>query len=258
MTTQVANSMTENADIVRETGVKVWKTTNYKMFHFIPTNRTPKEAKIRKLVRSIQKKNMLSERPIMVNKDKGVVDRQTRLLSAERLKLPIYFTVNAEARMVEVHLLNANTWPWTMQDYLESYMKDGRTEYLVLDSFTKKYGLSLSVSLGLLTQEQNRVKDSISAFKEGEIKLGNLEKADKLGQNIRALSTYVTGTAWKSRDFIRALLAFYKKVDPDTFLEKVKDSPIRIGRRATIKEYLRDFSDVYNFRMRTNRVSFDK
>jgi hypothetical protein len=68
----------------------IYKTTDYDIFKTLAENRPISVKQVGKLVREIQRKNMLHIKPIDVTADMEVVDGQHRLAAARELGVPIY------------------------------------------------------------------------------------------------------------------------------------------------------------------------
>lgn len=67
------------------------ETKDYNIFKKHPNNREIFHANLEKIKRSIQIKNLLEYRPIIVDKKMQVIDGQHRLEAARQLGVPIYY-----------------------------------------------------------------------------------------------------------------------------------------------------------------------
>ncbi len=105
------------------------KTTDYDSFLKIESNREVNHIHLRRIKQSIQQRNFLHLFPILINKDKEIVDGQHRLMAARQLGLPVYYMVDDEITKGDIAMMNSNRKSWTARDYIQYYAKEGRSEY---------------------------------------------------------------------------------------------------------------------------------
>lgn len=235
------------------------KTSNYDQFDTFVGNRKVYKSHVNHLVKSIQEKNMLEENPIIVASGK-IIDGQHRLEAAKILKVPFYYIEREEGTLEDVRRLNVNTKPWTLQDYLDSYIELENEEYMILKDFLDKYNLPITVSVSLLSgvSPESPISSGgrLYIFKTGLFKVTSLKQADEEAQALTKLKPYTEGQVWRSRDFISAIKKVWNKVDKETFQKKVIERGERLRSRLSTKEYLRDLEDIYNYGLKTNQIRF--
>lgn len=231
--------------------MKVEKTTDYSMFKTIAGNRSVNNAHLKHLSESLSTKNMLEQNPILVNKKMEVIDGQHRLRVATTLGIPVYYTVVENADLNEVVMLNANSRQWGMNDYLESFIQRGHQDYQTLKDFMQNYELPLGVSARLLSGTQMKAHDLVKDFKNGRFEVKEQGYAEALAKTLVGLKPYVEGSLWRSRDFIGALQYAFGIVEPRVLIHKVKTSRNKVQPRGSVKDYLRQFEDIVNYRSRT-------
>ena len=117
-------------------------TTNYDDFRFWKNNRNP--VKYDKLVKSIQANDLTSACPILVNRNRFIIDGQNRFLACKKLGKPIYYIVkDIPDKEIDNYIITLNTAStnWNLPDYLSYYIKKGYTNYIELDAFMKAHNL---------------------------------------------------------------------------------------------------------------------
>lgn len=230
--------------------LQIRKTYDYDQFKTIVGNRQRSQTHLKNLAASIGQTNLMEYQPIVVNEKFEVIDGQHRLAVAKQNNIPVYFVVVDGATLADVQLLNSNLKPWSMQDYLESHIATGNDDYKMLKDFAGHYGLSLSVSMTLLSGTSLKPHDLIQKFKDGQFKVVNLKRAIETADKLLELKPYTEGDTWKAREFITALHMVYRKIDHKRLLAKVRLHKQKIGRKALVKDYLREFEDICNYRTR--------
>lgn len=262
----VVNSKKEVSDKRTIKKTEIFVTTDYHKFEFVYGNRKLNSNHVRLLIDSINREDLLDKNPIIVNEKMEVIDGQHRLEAARQLRLPIYYVVQDESGLRAVQLLNATKRTWNHRDYLDSYITLDNMDYQILDSFVKKHNVPLGFAMILLGDEtyagygaRKGTGNSLFArFKRGEFKVLNLEKAEKTITQLKVLSNFAANPIWGNKEFLRAFEIIQEKgYSFDEFVKKLQVSGIKIYSRATVKDYLRDFEDILNFkRAKDNRVSF--
>ena len=226
-------------------GIK--KTKDYDKFSFIKGNRAIKKNHLSKLRRSIRKKNLLQYNPIIVNENLEVIDGQHRLESAKALDEPIHYIVAKGLGFEDVVMMNTNVKDWGITDYLDSYCDLGYEEYIKTKKFAKRWGLSISNAIAILSMKGVVTRAGYKQFKEGNFEIHDLEHSKEFAKRLRDVAPYATRNTWKDRDFIRALSKAYEEgVEHDRLVEQIQLHPQPLHRRANVTEYLRQFEDVYN------------
>jgi hypothetical protein len=236
--------------------MQIQKTENYSQFKTIVGNRKVYTPHVRELEVSIQEKNMLQFNPIMVTKKMQVIDGQHRLVVAKNLKLPIYYVVMDDASLHDIKLLQEQRI-WTANDYLQSYIALGNQQYIQLADFVKEYGLSIpqATLIGMNTYE-NPYK-VLKQFRSGLFAFVDKEKAENMASLLNELEKACTDAAWKDREFLRALAVTIEKVSPQELVQKITTYALALTRRGNMREYLRQFEDIMNFRQRINHIRLD-
>lgn len=229
------------------------KSSNYDQFDTITGNRKIYSNNVNKLIKSIQEKNMLEENPIIVSMGK-IIDGQHRLEAAKKLNIPYYYVEHEGANLEDIRRLNSNSKPWSLDDYLNSYADLNDENYILLKEFLEKYKLPLTVSIMLLTGTSG--EGGIGRFRRGTFKIERLKAADEEAQFLLKVKPYTEGEIWRTRTFIDAIKKVWAKVDKEVFQQKIVSRGERLRSRMSMKEYLRDLEDIYNYRLKENQIRF--
>src|SRR4026208_173423 len=143
----------------------IQKTKNYEMFKLIKKNREKISQKdVDKIIASIQAKNLLHMRPIIVNGDYEILDGQHRFLAAKTLGVDIYYDKQDTLTSKDVIILN-NAKAWGFYDYLNFYIQEGHQEYIKIKKFMDQYKLHLKVAIIMV---MGTTKEAYHKFKSGE------------------------------------------------------------------------------------------
>lgn len=237
--------------------MKVIETTQYEIFKQHPSNREIDQKLLIKLRKSIEKRNLLSERPILVDGEMQVIDGQHRLEIAKSLQIPVYYQVRNDLTPEDIIILNNNQKQWKNTDYLDHYCKQGYENYLKLKDFMDKENMSLKLSLLILNGKNDT--EFFKKFRDGRYDFPSpneineaLEKKflvhqvkDFIDKKTRGPKGYLD-----SVHFYSALIEFLnnKNVSFEIFMKKMVYG-LEIWRPCTKQiEYFRMFKQIYNWK----------
>lgn len=241
-------SMQKTDEVIKP---EIYKTTDYSVFRDIVGNREISQKHVLNLVRAITKKNMLQGNPIIVTKDMRVVDGQHRLAAARVLKTAIYYTIVDEASLEDIQLMNTTTKTWSGHDYLRSYASLGKEEYKIVLHYYEKTGIILSnlvtIFSGALTKTGMW---TTKPFKEGHMKIPNLKESEDFVIDYLKFRSLVSPRVFNDREFVIALRRLFNDISADEFIALLSGYGRPIEYRATVKDYLRQFEEVVNWRQR--------
>lgn len=235
--------------------MSVLRTKDYEMFKKSSANRDINEFNVKQLMKSISVKNLLDERPILVDKEMRVMDGQNRLEAARRLNIEIAYSVCENIMDEDIILLNANQKNWQLTDYLNYYVKKSNTQYVTLNDFLEKNKLSI-MQMRALMNEGEKFSDK---FKKGEFtfpKNGQFSKVAMRLENLRFVQEYIalkmpeTKICYDGSHFIHGLLEFFnnKKVDIGVFTHKLEYKLDLLRPSTNRVGYINMFKAIYNFK----------
>ena len=231
----------------------VFVTNNYKLFSPFDGNRPTNQFHIKRLEKSF-KENHLPV-PIVVDETYRIGDGQNRYEACVNLSLPVYYIVIPGLTLEDVQLLNANVRPWDMDDYMDSYCDVGHNaDYPIYREFKIHYKFSHSICLIVLTQGSSD-KFIRNEFKDGLLKISDIEYARKCAEKITAVRFYYSGHS--RRSFVYAMLKCFRnpEYDHNVFLDKLSKQSAKFTDQAGVNDYMRLIEEIYNFRTyEQNRV----
>ena len=224
---------------------KVKETTNYKLFTFIDGNRSRNLAHVKKLTKSMKAKYLLA--PIIVNEDYEIIDGQHRFLAAKELGYPIRYIIEEGYGLAEVQMYNTTSRKWSPIDYLDSYCDYGVTDYLFIRKFMEvnpDYGINPTL---IILTNLGDSGASLQEFKEGKIKLNDVETAMDRAQKVRDFKPYFK--RYNTGRFVRLIIRLLKtdKYDHERMVKKLELRPNDLDKCGNDNEYLNALEDVYNY-----------
>ena len=145
--------------------IKYGETKRYDLFRLIDNNRKIRiDNKFETLCEQISLTNGNTV-PIIVSSDYLVIDGQHRLEACKKLNLPVaYRMVDGDSQELMV-TLNRTQRPWSTEDYIHKYVKQGNESYIALERELANYG---HISKTLVYEFFSKVARRIhSQIKEG-------------------------------------------------------------------------------------------
>lgn len=250
--------------------VIVYSSYEYGNFDFINGNRKINENKISRIIEEIKSGNdMLRYYPIQVKEidDRlAILDGQHRFTISKRLQLPVYYIlVKEEKKMVDIAKVNSNVEKWTMQDYIQCYMKDGNNDYKMLHEFVQLHKAAVSTALvmlssGMVVSGGGHHKEMVTAFQNGLFKVTHKKEADEIMVamskflQIRSISVSIG-----DRSFIDAVYRIDKfgKVSIDEIAAAVKEHPEALTSQTNYKNYIYKLESIYNIGKHNRRIIWE-
>lgn len=236
---------------------KVYKTRAYDAFSKLDENRPINELHVHNLMESFKKDGYLFT-VIYVNERIQIVDGQHRFEAAKRLHLPVYFIVMPGWGIKEVTVLNVNSQNWTMVDFLNTYAKQGKLDYVRLKEFFDNHSFDITTSQLIVTGRRSGGKGGgpNDEFRSGKMKVSQeqISKALKKAAMITDIKDFHP-YAWKSRNCVEAFLRLFNVKGYDhkhliLQMKKYPDTMLFEARSLRVEEYLKIFVDKYNYRKR--------
>lgn len=227
-------------------------TKNYDMFKFREDNRARVEpSHVRTLVKSIQSRNMLEYKPIIVNENYEVVDGQHRLLAAKELNVPIYYVIEPEFTTIDmIHLQTQKQWK--TEDYINAYAKNGNQEYQRVLDFSKENEVPLTVALALLggrTSEQfKKIKTGEFKYKSDKTSLMFLDYCRDIHQTI--IHNLGNLACFRASKFWRAMAHVCKNpiYNHDKMMKNLVMLITKVNARPSYSEYVTMLLSIHNYR----------
>ncbi len=231
-------------------------TKDYSIFKKKELNRCINQTNLRKIMNSIQSRNMLEFRPILCDSKMYVIDGQHRLQAAKELGLEIYYQVDSDASDENMILLNANSFAWKLDDYIHYYMKQGNEEYIKLYNFAEKTEMSCSeiIAFSALSYASSsyQVKSGNYSFLKDEellVFVENMEKVQKIRQTIERFS--IGEFKFRTnKKFTRSAFSFVSRSDVnfEVMLKKITLKLDSLRPCTNCQGYYIMLRDIYNYK----------
>lgn len=231
--------------------MRIQSTKDYDQFKKIVGNRSIDINHINYLVKLNSENNMLWQFPGEVTKDGYLWDGQHRLEAAKANDWEFYYTISdktlAELSENIVAITNTAQKRWNVPDYIHFYASHDKAQYVFLQEMIQEYKLSHALVLKLVTgKEQNK-----------EIKLGNLklfatpeekELIIELLTEYTSLRGTIASVMLNHSVFAGAMRTVFKDFSAKELKDHIERSPRTITSQRTIKDYLREFEEIINYR----------
>jgi hypothetical protein len=237
--------------------ISIEETIDYDVFNKHKANRKTNEKLVQRLMRSIDKRNLLKLNPILVDKEYNIIDGQHRTEAAKRLGIPIHYIVSETVTIDDMEPLNTEKETWNLDDYLNHHCNRERIHYESLANFMEQHGFN-RVSLALELLHGNRNSEFHNTFKRGEYQFPNAEEEkeavnkkrqiDEIIEYINKKTGGAKGYLYKLT-FYAAMIEFFniKSFSYDVFMKKLQYKIDLIHPCQCRSDYVRIFKEVYNY-----------
>jgi predicted 3-demethylubiquinone-9 3-methyltransferase (glyoxalase superfamily) len=244
-----------------EASVKLFFTNDYARFRMINGNRQLNENKINKIIREIENGNdMLRYYPIQV-KENGdrldILDGQHRFWISKKLARAVfYILVKEEKSMPDIAKINSNVEKWKVADFVNCYVQHGNKNYETIQWFQDTYGISLSVTLKMLSSgspgNEGANTSMTEMFRNGEFEVKTLDAAVELAEDCKLFCNFQN---WRSRAFVIAIYrikkaAFVPILELSAAYDKRRDM---LTQQANYKAYVNTLEQILNVK-KQNRI----
>ncbi len=235
--------------------IAILETKEYEKFKYIEGNRNIESKHVNELIKSISEKNLLSIRPIIVDKDFNILDGQHRLEAAKSLNLPIFYIQIQSDLHSEMVRLNQNNKNWKIKDFLHFHsIKNKNQNYIRILQVMDKFSWNIQ-EVFIYTGYEVRKGVNRKRFEDGNyIFESEDEELIKYYSQWKTLEDFVKEKGLEhaecvySQVFKEAFLFFSKAkaIKLDQFWEKLRAHPNLFYRCRNKDEYLDLFLRIYN------------
>lgn len=234
-------------------------TKDYFIFKKHHSNRDIDQNNLKRIKGSLQVKNLMQFKPILVDNEMRILDGQHRLEAAKQLGIDVYYQVDEKSNAEEIILINANQKKWRKEDYLNYYISMGNIEYLKVKEFCEKQGLPLADFLRMQNIQSRIQGAKIDKFEMGTYKFPEDEQAkehEKVLEGLRLVLGKLDSFLIRDKKFIkgvyfkRAIMEFLRnpEVNLQIFLNKLGYKVESMHGCADPAGYVAMFRDIYNWR----------
>jgi len=239
----------------------IFETTDYSKFECYRENRDAK--KIFGLVESMKKHGFISGYPLHVVEKDGklqIKGGHHRFAAAKHLGIPVKYSISNDTASVH-ELEKSGPGKWTTTDYLESFVRQGKPDYVTLKNYMLSTGISLTLCIGILSTIGSAENGSnlTEKFKSGDfVVTKDMTKPKKIMSIVYSMKKMGIGFA-NSSHFVVAIskMLFLKEFDAEYFLRKVMKHKSRLEKQHSIDKNLEMIETIYNIgEKKKNPLSF--
>lgn len=230
---------------------QIKSTKNYSKFKLFGSNRDLKPRNVSRLMESIKKIGLSPFKPIIVDKHYKVIDGQNRLEACKRLNIPVYY-VRSNHTEFDIPVLNANQEKWRTEDYVKYYAKQDVKSYQLLLEISGKCHATISGIMAALDCRDNE------AIKDGSFSLsGDSTTLAKIVEDRLNFCFEIRGKRSISRKICIAInyLSRVKTFNYELLKKRMKERPHLVHTCDNVNDYIKMFTQIYNFRKRKDRIS---
>lgn len=244
---------------MNESNTKINYTSDYGQFHFLRGNRDLNEAKVNKIIKSVNDGlNFFKYCPILVNEGFYIIDGQHRYVASKKLKLPIFFVIVPNFSLRQIAEINNNQSKWKTKDFMNCYIDadHNKEHYKELERISSEYKLNLSVCINLLQYGKVGGGGHSDAFRDGNFKANFTSETTSLLSLAMDYEKYEAD--WKQRAFLQAIekLVASEKYDHVAVLKKLEKCGLKIEHQSTFKEYLIHIEELFNHRNSIRQILY--
>jgi hypothetical protein len=232
--------------------MKVYETKDYTKFKFITGNRPITRYIVNKFKREFENgRNYLNRMPMSVFEHNGhleIMDGQHRFIAAQELEQPVSYMISDRMTLLDIAKININTHKWRLKDFIHIYTTEGNENYKILEWYSNRYEIPLSVAAGILLGWSPGAGNAAEAIVNGTFQVKNLEEAKEFAEKVRMFSEWVNFATHKT--FLSAFNTVYNhpEYDHDRMIQKIKLHPRVFVKCGDRQQYLQMFEEIYNYR----------
>lgn len=237
----------------------VYRTSKYDWFKISSKNRPVDKTHVNKLIKAIQKNNLLESRPITVSDDLTVIDGQHRLAAAKKLNIPIYYQIT-NLGIQDAPAINCSQKNWDSKDYMHSFSEMGNDNYTRVIEISKETHFSPNAIIKIISNMVGCGR-SYKVFRDGkfEIDAESVYQFKKILLLIRSIierikthpkyhNNYKYVSSTRGMDSLFSFLR--NELDEkhhELFARKMYDFADKVYRCATIKDYHDMYMRIYKY-----------
>jgi len=242
---------------------RICETTNYKLFAPSKFNRNVINTK--NMEASMKKYGWRDPKPMEVVRIENnignviplfeIIDGHNRFYAARKLGISVKY-VEVKPTMVMTPAEDGPTITlWSIQHYLEGYVRLGKPAYIMVKEYHDKTGINLGACISMLAGDSAGSNNWNVRFKGGTYRLGNLSHARVVAAIINQCreSGY---PYWHNTLFVRAVskLAWAEGFASEVLKGKIKTFVHFMEKQASVQGYGEMLDSIYNrqSRERTN------
>jgi hypothetical protein len=232
---------------------RILETNNYSKFVLSPFNRNVRRTW--NLETSMLKYGFRDSEPIeVIRLENGHLEIQEghhRFEVCKKLGIPVKYVEVNEALPRGVRAKTVQ--PWSLKDYLDSYVRANLPTYLVVKKYQERSGIPLSCCINMLAGNSAGSGNWSDHFKNGTYRLvAGSSHADMVAAII--IHCKKLGISWATNQifvFGVSKIIWAESFDLSVLLNKISLFPERMKKQATKDDYVKMLDEIYNRKSQT-------
>ena len=226
-------------------------------------NRDVKEQRVKKIRKSIDNVGWLRD-PLLVNEKMEIIDGQGRFEVLKEKGLPVEFVIQERIGVDECRAMNQDQTNWSVSDYVNSYCDSGNTNYMNLKELAdkhKEFNIMTIYSISNSKFSCGGGGDNSRILKSGKLEFPET-KFEEARETLNYVSRFVhiANRIGGSRSLFYCVIGFIyqnRLCDTERLYDMLDKYSNRIPPVAATKETMVEISNVYNYRLKQERVHFE-
>ena len=227
---------------------QVRETDQYDRFELHEFNRSIGNTK--NLEESMRKFGWIDAYPMHVEKNGSgklkIKAGHHRFVVAKKLGIPVKYII-CDDLGATIQELEKSTRLWSMQDYLESYVRNKRPSYIAIKEYCELTGIGLNNAISMLGGESAGSNNKGKLFKNGVFKISDSQHAEIVGDIVIYLKRIGIKFA-NANLFVQAIsrCVWVKEFLPSVFKNKCKTFKALVEKQQNLEGYLQMIDSIYN------------
>jgi hypothetical protein len=227
--------------------MKIQQTTSYEIFEMHEFNRDVH--KIKDLEKSMRTHGYIPAYPLHVQKNGGgklkVKAGHHRLFVAKKLGIPVYYVICDD--LATIHELEKSTNTWSMSDYLASWCRVGKEDYIEVRNYCTRTGISLSIAASMFYGNQAGTGNHSDSFKSGSFKIKDRKQANAVADIVEHMKNCGV-ECYNAQLLVKSIsrVLYVPEFDVETFKLKIRSHTHMITKQVNEQEYMNMIEAVYN------------
>jgi len=246
---------------------RIYRTTDYEMFQYIPGNRDIDSNNVDRLVGSINRQGQIQ--PVLLDEKLFVIDGQNRIAACKELDIYVRFQLTSlgeNGRLELVQMVNTVRKNWSWENYLKMYCVMGKGSYMHYKELLDRYKFEHTAMLAVVLFASLDGGAGSIIFKKGELKIKDLSETTERLNNIEDYWRFISRAyiyTGKKRETPPAKLIIaivkimkHENFEHKTMLKKLQNDVSGFAGINTINGFVDELVKIYNMRNQ-NKINFN-
>lgn len=159
------------------------QTTDYDIFKSFISNREVDPKHVKRLARSLKRRNLMYLKPVLVNSGMYVIDGQHRVEACRLISEPVYYLKTDSLTRTDIAILNTAQLNWRQLDFINFYAIEGVREFQEFCKLVNTFPEMRISALIRLCEKGGKSKP-----REGILNIGNIGNTRKVCERIKELA----------------------------------------------------------------------